>query len=189
MMQTYILRETPANNHSLLNRMSDANPLVQMQKTIWSCQSGRLMSRLYPGLLKMSSTHQCSLLHSRRPKTSWKISLMTQKLLNNSRCLQFPDCEWSNLIMGRAIDLDHILAGQYTISYDEICTERFGDVKFVVSSDKPAKIVNDHEKWVTTWDITVQAILFVFPHSVSELTNYGIHIKSLFGVLPSFIYG
>lgn len=37
--------------------------------------------------------------------------------LLNPACLpQFPDSEWLNLIAGRAVDLDHVLAGQHSIT-------------------------------------------------------------------------
>ena len=114
--------------------------------------------------------------------------LIKSSLLNNPRCLQFPDSEWSNLIASRAIDLNCVLAGQYMISHDERCTERIGDLEFIVGSDKPAKTVNEHSKWVMAWDTMFQATLFIFPHRASELTDYGTHIKGLFVALPSFMH-
>jgi hypothetical protein len=38
-------------------------------------------------------------------------------LLNSARVPQFPDSEWTNLLAGRAVDLDHVLAGMYSISH------------------------------------------------------------------------
>ena len=108
--------------------------------------------------------------------------------LNNPRCLQFPNSEWSNLIASRAINLNCVLAGQYMISHDERHTERISDLEFIVGSDKPAKTVNEHSKWVMAWDTMFQATLFIFPHRASELTDYGTHIKGLFAALPSFVH-
>ena len=128
----------------------------------------------------------------KKTQISWKTSPMIQNLSNclssttqgalNSQIVS----EWSNLITSRAIDLNW--AGQYTISCDKRHTEKFGDLKFIVGSDKPTKTVDDHGKLVTTWDVTSQATLFVFPHRAPELTDYSIHIKSLFGVVSSFIH-
>jgi len=42
-----------------------------------------------------------------------------RSLLNSSRLPQFPDSEWTNLISGKAVDLNHVLAGQYSITHDE----------------------------------------------------------------------
>jgi hypothetical protein len=53
-------------------------------------------------------------------------------LLNSARLPQFPDSEWTNLIAGRAIDLDHVLSGQYSVSHDGRRTERVGQVEFML---------------------------------------------------------
>ena len=119
---------------------------------------------------------------------SWDPKFIKSLLLNNSRCPQFPDSEWSNLIASRAIDLDHILTGQYTISHDKRWTEKFSDLKFIIRSNKPAKTINKPRKWVTAWDVTIQTMLLIFPHRASEFIDYSIHIKSLFRALPTYVH-
>ena len=187
------MKEKPAWRHSLSSRISNVNPLVQTMKMIWSRQSKRLTSRslswitqdgLDPPTLSPTLKRTQELLenYSQDPK------FIKSLLLNNSRGPQFLDSEWLNLITTRAINLDCILVGQYTISHDERCTEKFSDLKFIFGSVKPVKTIDEHGKWVTAWDIAIQAMLFVFLHRASELTNYGIHIKSLFRVLPTYMH-
>ena len=66
--------------------------------------------------------------------------------------------------------------------------EKICDLEFIVGSDKPAKTINEHGKWVMACNTMLQATLFVFPHRASGLTDYGTHIKSLFMALPSYMH-
>jgi hypothetical protein len=109
-------------------------------------------------------------------------------LLNSSRLPQFPDSEWTNLISGKAVDLDHVLAGQYSVAHDERRTERIGDLEFIVGSAKPARVVDSHGKWVIAWDQSVDATTYVFPHRSSELRDYGRYISQLFACFPDSLH-
>jgi hypothetical protein len=59
-------------------------------------------------------------------------------LLNSTQLPQFPESEWTNLIAGQAVDLDHILASQYLVSHDKRCTECIRELELVVGSAKPS---------------------------------------------------
>jgi hypothetical protein len=109
-------------------------------------------------------------------------------LLNSTRLPQFPDSEWTNLIAGRAVDLDHVLAGQYSISHEDRRTERFGELEVIVGSAKPAKVVDTHGKWVIAWDQAVDATVYVFPHRSSELRDYGRYVSQLFACFPDSLH-
>jgi hypothetical protein len=90
-------------------------------------------------------------------------------LLNSAHLPQFPDSEWTNVIAGRAIDLDHVLAGQYSITHDEQRAEWIGQLEVIIGSNKPARVVDTHGKWVIAWDQAVDMTTYVFPHQLSEL--------------------
>ncbi|TFK33546.1 hypothetical protein BDQ12DRAFT_615005 [Crucibulum laeve] len=105
-------------------------------------------------------------------------------LLNSARCPQFPDSEWTNILSGRAVDLDQVLSSGYTISHDTHQTESFGSVKLIIGTTKPAKTVDTHGKWVIAWNQTINALLFTFPHRASKLRKYTRHINQLFSSLP-----
>ena len=49
-------------------------------------------------------------------------------------------------------------------------------------------LVNMHGKWLITWDITVEATSFVFPHRASELREYTKHIMQLFAPFPDIMH-
>jgi len=49
---------------------------------------------------------------------SHDIKLTKAPLLNLPHLPQFPNSEWSSLLSGRVVDLDHVLAGEYTISHN-----------------------------------------------------------------------
>ena len=109
-------------------------------------------------------------------------------LLNSARLPQFPDSEWTNLIARRAVDLDHVLAGQYSVNHDGRRTECIGDVEIVVGSTKLARVVDTHGKWVNAWDQTVDATTYVFPHRSSELQDYRRYISQLFSCFPDTMH-
>jgi hypothetical protein len=104
-------------------------------------------------------------------------------LVNSFNCPQFPDSEWTNLLSGRAIDLDHILSGLFTVSHDVKKTEQIGDLEIAVGSAVPAKSVKTHFDWVMAWDPTVEATIYAFPHRESELKKYGKYILQMFSTL------
>ncbi|TFK38311.1 hypothetical protein BDQ12DRAFT_666497 [Crucibulum laeve] len=93
-------------------------------------------------------------------------------LLNSAHCPQFPDSEWTNILSGHAVDLDQVLSSSYTISHNTHQTKSFGSVELIIGTAKPTKTVNTHGKWVIAWNQTIDALLFAFPHRVSELCEY-----------------
>jgi len=105
-------------------------------------------------------------------------------VINSLACPQFPESEWTNLLSGRAVDLDHVLSSLFTITQHEKKTERLGELEITVGSTSPAKTVKTHGDWVTAWEPTVEATIYVFPHRENELKRYGKYILQLFSALP-----
>ena len=140
--------------------------------------------RIDPPSLSQSLSQTQAILKnfSRDPK------LAKSSLLNSSRLPQFPDSEWANLITGQAVDLDHVLAGQYSVAHDERRTERIGELEVIVGSARPARIVDTHGKWVIAWDQAVEATTYIFPHRSTELRDYGRHISQLFASFPDTLH-
>ena len=56
-----------------------------------------------------------------------------------------------------------------------------GDMELKVPSVSPNKIVSTTGEWSVTWNKTVQATIFTFPHRSAELFSYGETIINLFG--------
>ena len=107
-------------------------------------------------------------------------------LLNSPTLPQFPESEWVSLLSGRAVDLNHVLTSHYSTSHEEKRTERIGNLEFFISGrSKPTKAVETHGNWVSAWDQTVEAMLFIFEHRGTELREYGRHITQLFTSLDA----
>jgi hypothetical protein len=109
-------------------------------------------------------------------------------LLYSARCPQFPDSEWTNLLAGRSVDLDHVFSGQYSVTHNDKRTEKMGEVEVIIGSSIPARTVKTHGDWVIAWDQTVEATVFVFPHRAGELQAYGKHIRQLFASFPANLH-
>jgi hypothetical protein len=105
-------------------------------------------------------------------------------IVNSPKCPQFPDSEWNNLVTGRAVNLDHVLSGLFTIADTPKRTEQVGDIEISFASPSAAKAVKTHGEWLTAWTPMVTATVFAFPHRETELNKYGQHISQLFAALP-----
>ncbi|KAI9063201.1 hypothetical protein FKP32DRAFT_1572511 [Trametes sanguinea] len=102
---------------------------------------------------------------------------------------EFPDSEWSNVLLGRAVDLDHVFAGQYTSAIDDKISEKIGDLELRYKPPVPAKRIRSFGDWVFAWGRATSAIAFAFPHRRAELVSYGEHIIALFGALAEPLHG
>ena len=83
---------------------------------------------------------------SRDPKCA-KTSLLNLPLLP-----QFSEFKWNSLLAGRAINIDHVLVGQYSLTHNEQCTKHVRELEVILGSSKPDKVVNTHGKWLIAWD-------------------------------------
>jgi hypothetical protein len=48
----------------------------------------------------------------------------------------------------------------------------------------PSQAVKCHSEYISTWDQTIEAMLFIFPHCSSELWAYAKHINQPFHLIP-----
>ena len=101
-------------------------------------------------------------------------------ILTAANAPQFPNSEWSNIIIGAMVDLDHVISGSFTVSSDNRETEVVGGIQFKYGAAKPVKQVKTSGEWFIAWGIYTQAAAFAFPHRKSELDSYGTQILSLF---------
>ncbi|CAA7267959.1 unnamed protein product [Cyclocybe aegerita] len=96
----------------------------------------------------------------------------------------FPNGEWTNLLAGHIINLDHVLSRVYSINSDSCKQKWLGSLEVIVGGSNPLRTVCTHSNWVIAWDMFVQAALYVFPHQSNELTAYGKFIRQLFTSIP-----
>ena len=111
-----------------------------------------------------------------------------RSLTNQPDCPKFPDSEWKNVISGKAVNLDAVLTSQLSTSNDDLKTEKFGDIEVSFGTVEPSKVVKNAGDWSITWNKTVRAISFAFPHRHAELTSYGEFIINLFSVTHSTVH-
>ncbi|KAF8233691.1 hypothetical protein L208DRAFT_1265614, partial [Tricholoma matsutake] len=90
-------------------------------------------------------------------------------LLNQLDCPKFPDGEWKNILVGCAVNLDNILSGYHSTSNNDEHIKIMGDLKFEVHSVSPNKIVSTTGNWSITWNKSVHATIFAFPHRSREV--------------------
>src|SRR5271168_177115 len=111
-----------------------------------------------------------------------------RSLTNQSDCHEFPDSEWKNVVSGRAVSLDAVLSGQLSTTNDDLKVEKFGDLEISFGAVEPTKMIKNGGDWSITWNRTVRAIAFAFPHRLQELTSYGEYIINLFSVTHSSVH-
>jgi hypothetical protein len=111
-----------------------------------------------------------------------KFTLST--IVNSPSCPQFPLSEWTNLVSGRTVDLDHVLSGLFSLTGDTKRTQRIGDIEISTGSGTPAQKVSTHGEWTIAWDSAADATLFIFRHRDAELKRYHKYITGLFAAIP-----
>jgi hypothetical protein len=101
-------------------------------------------------------------------------------ILNSGHAPPFPSSEWSNIIAGSMVDLDHVISGSFAVRNDNRDIELIGgmEVKFGVA--KPSKTIKTSGEWFIAWGTYTKAMAFVFPHRRGELEEYGQRILGLF---------
>lgn len=112
------------------------------------------------------------------------IKLAKASLLNSARCPELPDSEWTSILSGRALNLDHIFAALFTASYDDRRTEKLGTVEVIIGGPQLTKTITTHGNWIIAWDQAVEATVYVFPHRAGELKAHGRYITQLFSGMP-----
>ena len=112
-----------------------------------------------------------------------------RSLVNEPDCPEFPDSEWKNIISGRAVNLDAVLSGQLSTTHNDAKVEKFGELEITFGTVEPTKLVKNGGDWSISWNRTVRATVFAFPHRMQELTSYGEYIINLFSVTHPTVHG
>jgi hypothetical protein len=104
-----------------------------------------------------------------------------RSLLTTAHCPEFPDSEWSNLVNGRAVNLDAVLSGLFSTTISDERSESIGEgVELRFGTVAPTKVVGDAGMWNIAFDRMGSATVFVFPHRAKELRRYREYIVGLF---------
>lgn len=101
-------------------------------------------------------------------------------VINLSEAPPFPHSEWTNVLTGTMVDLDHVISGSFAITNDNREVELLGGMEFKFSVAKPIKQVKTSGDWFITWGIYSRAITFVFLHRAEEISSYTTKTLSLF---------
>ena len=146
-------------------------PKVDESEFPWAKPGSLDETKLSPSLAKTLELLQ---LFSVDPKAT------KRSLTNSPDCPEFPDTEWKNIIVGRAVNLDAVLSGQFSTSNNDVRTETLGDIEVSFGAVEPTKKVENGGDWTIAWNRTVRATAFAFPHRFDECASYGEYITSLF---------
>ncbi|KAJ7171597.1 hypothetical protein C8R43DRAFT_852097, partial [Mycena crocata] len=107
-----------------------------------------------------------------------------RSLLSRTR-VEFPESQWLRLLTGKAVDLDAVLTGIYSISASTAHTESVGDfdLTFNGSASKSTRAIVSQSDWTLAWMQTVQAGLTVFPHLADQYRQWGLYILGKFAAV------
>jgi len=94
-------------------------------------------------------------------------------VINSAQAPTFPHLEWTNIIAGSMVDLDHIISGSFTVSNDNREVERLGGMEVKFGITKPVKQVRTSGDWFIAWGSYTKAAVYVFPHRKEEFDSYG----------------
>ena len=103
-----------------------------------------------------------------------------RSLINSPSCPEFHDSEWTNILAGRAVNLDAVLSGYYSTSNNDERVESIGEVEIKFGTVAPSKVISSAGEWTISWNKTSRATSTVFPHRAGELADYAEYIVGLF---------
>ena len=94
----------------------------------------------------------------------------------------FPDSEWTNILRGKPINLDHVLSSLHHIASVKENVGRLRDPEISLGSSEPTRRIQTNGEWISAWNVASRAVSFIFPHRVDELREYGEYINRQFSV-------
>ncbi|KAI1783138.1 hypothetical protein LXA43DRAFT_1047830 [Ganoderma leucocontextum] len=172
-------RHTPRSRSSSLSPSEDGQPASKRQKQnpalfAWASENTDAEKALRPELQKTIEFLR-----------NYEADIKSAKadLRNSVTVPEFPDAEWTNVLLGKPVDLNHVFSGQYTLEQDEKHVQKFGLVELSYRTATPSKIVKNAGDWIIAWQRTTAATLYAFPHRRAELDGYYLHIFSLFSAV------
>ena len=95
---------------------------------------------------------------------TWDLKFTKSLVINSSHAPPFPHSEWTNVIAGTMVDLDHVISGSFAITNDNREIESVGGMELKFGVAKPVKQVNMSGDWFIAWGIYTKAATYVFPH-------------------------
>jgi hypothetical protein len=101
-------------------------------------------------------------------------------VINSVHAPPFPNSEWSNILMGSMVDLDHVISGSFAITNDNWEIKQLGGMELKFGVAKPVKQVKTSGDWFIAWGSYSKAATYVFPHRKDEFDSYGSRTLSLF---------
>ncbi|KAJ7471113.1 hypothetical protein FB451DRAFT_1135406 [Mycena latifolia] len=106
-----------------------------------------------------------------------------RSLLARTR-VEFPESQWLRLLTNKAVDLDAVLTGIYSISPSTAHTESVGDIDLTFNaSSKSTRVIASQSDWTVAWMQAVQAGLTVFPHLTEQYRCWGHFILGKFAAV------
>ncbi|CAL1707956.1 unnamed protein product [Somion occarium] len=188
--------ELPNEELRSLERTRDSSSIASSRSTLSFSDDEPEAKRQWPDPSKFawavdSAIKQSSL----RPELGHTLSLLKQyaidikfaksNLVNSSGAPEFPDAEWTNILSGKPVNLDHVFSGHYSAGQEEKQVEKLGGLEISYRPTAPSKRVETFSDWVYAWNRTVSAIAYAFPNRSSELRAYADHILGIFGALAT----
>ncbi|KAJ6597915.1 hypothetical protein B0H10DRAFT_1826789 [Mycena sp. CBHHK59/15] len=106
-----------------------------------------------------------------------------RSLLARTR-VEFPESQWLRLLTNKAVDLDAVFTGIYSISPSTAHTKSVGEIDFTFNgAAKATRVVVTQSDWTVAWMQTVQAGLTVFPHLTGQYRYWGHFILTNFAAV------
>ncbi|KAJ6628406.1 hypothetical protein B0H10DRAFT_1659657, partial [Mycena sp. CBHHK59/15] len=97
---------------------------------------------------------------------------------------EFPESQWLRLLANKAVDLDAVFTGIYSVSPSTAHTESVGEIDFMfIGAAKAICVIVTQSDWTVAWMQTVQAGLTIFPHLTEQYRYWGHFILAKFAAV------
>jgi hypothetical protein len=112
------------------------------------------------------------------------IKAAKNKIIGHPHCPIFPDGLWTNVLLGRFIDLDKVYLGYYALESDYQHTQTIGDINITLntggSSSGSSESIQTLGKWAITFTRARHTVLFTYPHRCDKFEEYEQYIIGQF---------
>src|SRR5882672_6575603 len=104
------------------------------------------------------------------PTNYLNVTRAKKNLVVRQDCPNFPDNLWTDMLLNRYVNLDHVYAGYYALEADTRHTQTIGDVDITINhagiGSKTNKSICMHGEWAIAFAATKAAVLFTYPHQI-----------------------
>lgn len=108
------------------------------------------------------------------------VSSTKQSILVQPDVPSLPDSLWNDVIKNDYVELDKIFASIHSIKSEPKQILKFGELELEAAVPRIERHITQHGEWTVAWGRYEKAVVYLYPHRLSELREYFEYVTGLF---------